>query len=86
VKICPVNALQEEDYPAGLTDKKTCAARSEELFKRYISPCGFCIKVCPVGEDRKQYHREQLRIYDESDPEYSDYHKAWDHVRSYGGK
>jgi epoxyqueuosine reductase len=86
VTICPVNALQEEDYPAGLMDKKTCATRSEELFKRYISPCGFCIKVCPVGEDRKQYHREHMNIYDEADPDYSDYHKAWNHVRSYGGK
>lgn len=86
VTICPVNALQEEDYPAGITDKKTCTARSEELFKRYISPCGFCIKVCPVGEDRKLFNRELPGIYDESDPEYSDYHKAWEHVRSYGGK
>ena len=86
VTICPVNALQEEDYPAGITDKKTCTARSEELLHRYISPCGFCIKVCPVGEDRKLYQREQQGIYDESDPEYSDYHKAWEHVRSYGGK
>jgi epoxyqueuosine reductase QueG len=86
VTICPVNALQEADYPAGLTDKKTCAGRSEELLKHYISPCGFCIKVCPVGEDRVRYHREQPGIYDESNPEYSEYHKAWEHVRSYGGK
>ena len=86
VSICPVNALQEEDYPAGRTDKKTCATRSEELSKHYTSPCGFCIKVCPVGEDRKLYNREQTGIYEESNPEYSDYHKSWDHVRSYGGK
>jgi epoxyqueuosine reductase len=86
VTICPVNALQEEDYPAGLTDKKTCTARSEDLSKRYSSPCGFCIKVCPVGEDRNRFSREQPGIYDESNPEYPDYHKAWGHVRSYGVK
>jgi epoxyqueuosine reductase QueG len=86
VTICPVNALQEEDYPAGLTNKKTCASRSEELSKQYISPCGFCIKVCPVGEDRKLYGSEQPEIYNESNPEFTDYHKAWNHVRSYGGK
>lgn len=62
VTICPVNALQEEDYPAGLTDKISCISRSEELLKRYISPCGFCIKVCPVGEDKKWYHREHPQI------------------------
>ena len=86
VTICPVNALQEEDYPAGITDKKTCTSRSEDLSKHYISPCGFCIKVCPVGEDRKRFSREKPGIYDEPNPEYRDYHAAWDHVRSYGAK
>ncbi len=86
VTICPVNALQKEDYPDGLINKERCTARSEELSKRYISPCGFCIKVCPVGEDRKRFHRERPGIYDETNQEYAHYHKAWDHVRSYGGK
>lgn len=86
VTTCPVNALQEENYPAGLTDKMACTARSEELLKHYTSPCGFCIRVCPVGEDRKLYQREEPGIYDESNPEYSVYHKAWEHARSYGGK
>ena len=86
VTICPVNALQEEDYPKGLTDKKTCAERSEGLLNQYISPCGLCIKVCPVGTDRTHYHREDPGIYDESNPEYANYHKGWGHVRSYGRK
>ena len=85
VTICPVNALQEDDYPAGLTEKKSCVMRSEEMLKRYISPCGFCIKVCPVGEDRVRYKRDLPGIYDESNQEYTGYHKAWAHVRSYGG-
>jgi ferredoxin len=41
-----------------LTNKKTCAIRSETLHKRFISPCGLCIKVCPVGDDRKVLHRQ----------------------------
>jgi len=59
----------------------------KELLNQYISPCGFCIKVCPVGEDRKLVPAvEQPEIYNESNPEFTDYHKAWNHVRSYGRK
>ncbi len=86
VDICPVKALDGRAYPEGLTDKKTCATRSEELYKSNISPCGLCIKVCPIGEDRKLYLREDPRIYDEDDTTFALYHNAWKHVRSYGGK
>jgi epoxyqueuosine reductase QueG len=86
VKSCPVRALGGDDYPAGLTDKNACSARSEALAERFISPCGICIKVCPVGEDRKRFGREDLRIYDEENPKFDQYHRAWKHVRSYGGR
>lgn len=82
---CPVHALGSEDYPEDLTDKQACAVRSEELARRFISPCGFCIKVCPIGEDRKLYHRTEMEIYNEDDARYDRYHRAWEHVRSYGG-
>jgi epoxyqueuosine reductase len=84
-RACPVHALDGEDYPQGLTDKKTCTGRSEALSKRYISPCGICIKVCPVGEDRKGFGREDMEIYDEGNPVFDRYHRGWNHVRSYGG-
>ena len=83
--VCPVQALGSGDYPEDLTDKGACAGRSEELARRYISPCGFCIRVCPVGEDRDLYHRTDDRIYDEKDARYAPYRRAWDHVRSFGG-
>jgi len=86
VKACPVHALDGADYPAGLTDKKTCAKRSEALSKRFISPCGICIKVCPVGEDRIRFGRKDPQVYDEDNPAYERYHRAWNHVRSYGGR
>lgn len=86
VEICPVNALDCEDYPGGLTDKKTCASRAEQLYQRHISPCGFCIKVCPVGKDRKLYGREDPDIYDETDTRYDALHRAWTHVRSHGSR
>lgn len=85
VNACPVHALDGRDYPEGLTGKKTCAIRSEALSKRFISPCGICIRVCPAGEDRKRCSREDPEIYNEGNRSFDRYHKAWKHVRSYGG-
>ncbi|WP_233083750.1 4Fe-4S binding protein [Methanococcoides orientis] len=85
VRMCPSNALAEKNYPEGITDKKACASFSDELNKREISPCGICIKVCPIGEDRKTYGRENASMYKKKD-EFKKYHNAWEHVRSYGGK
>jgi epoxyqueuosine reductase QueG len=86
VKACPVKAISGRDYPEDLINKNTCASRSEALAKRSISPCGLCIKVCPVGEDRKRYGRTDPAIYDETIEKYSRYHQAWAHVRRYGGR
>jgi epoxyqueuosine reductase QueG len=86
VNVCPVKAIGGNGYPLGLIDKKTCATRSEALSKRYISPCGLCIKVCPVGDDRKLFQREDLEIYNEKAEKFDRYHQAWRHVRKYGSK
>ncbi len=86
VKVCPVKAIGGDEYPRGLIDKKTCATRSEALFKRFISPCGLCIKVCPVGEDRNLFQREDPEIYNENAKKFDRYHKAWMHVRNYGSR
>jgi epoxyqueuosine reductase len=85
VDMCPVNALDEADYPYGLTNKETCASYSAKLSRQGISPCGICIKVCPVGEDRKLYDREDVSIYTESE-RFPEYNSAWNHVRAYGKK
>ncbi|MDD1749344.1 MAG: 4Fe-4S binding protein [Methanothrix sp.] len=84
VRMCPAKALDERDYPQGLTDKKSCTVHSAELNLRGISPCGICIKVCPVGEDRKLYGRQDGSIYSRKD-RFSEEHRAWEHVRKYGG-
>jgi len=83
VRMCPAAALDEQDYPAGLTVKKNCAAHSAELNRQGISPCGICIKVCPVGEDRKLFGREDMTIYTNQE-RHPELHEAWDHVRRYG--
>jgi len=84
VKMCPAAALDREDYPQGLTNKKSCSAHSAELAQKGISPCGICIKVCPVGEDRKLFGREDEGIYSRKD-KFPAEHRAWEHVRRYGG-
>lgn len=85
VKECPVNALKTEgDFPPP-ADKITCATRSKKLRKEFRSPCGICIKVCPVGEDRKVFNREDVSIYDEEKTPVK-YKKAWKHIRDYGSK
>jgi len=85
VEMCPTHALEEEMYPGGITHKHACATHSAALFRRSISPCGLCIKVCPVGNDRELFHRENPDIYTSPDS-YPEMTRAWDHVRSYGGK
>ena len=86
---CPVNAIPNQIESS--TDsskiyrpinKIACATRSKMLRKDYKSPCGICIKVCPVGRDRKIFNREDLSIYTED----SKYKKAWDHVKKYGSR
>ena len=82
---CPVHALNEKDYPDGLTDTAKCARYSQHLATHYRAPCGVCIKVCPVGEDRASYAREDTGIYQERTGN-ERYHEAWEHVRRYGVK
>ncbi|HNU36116.1 MAG TPA: 4Fe-4S binding protein [Methanomassiliicoccales archaeon] len=83
VKACPVQAIGDVEYPKASIDKVKCTGRSVELKKRYRSPCGICIKVCPVGEDRKLFKRKDMGLYDgpDKDPEL---YEAREHVRKYG--
>jgi len=80
VDACPAGALDRRDYPEGLTDKAACARNSAELARRHISPCGICIKVCPVGGDRRHYGRNAPGGGE--DPRRI---RAREHVRKYGG-
>ncbi len=61
-------------YPKGLTDKKAYSSYSAELNGHFISPCGICIKVCPVGED-KILLEEMMIQYTDKD-RFADYHSG----------
>jgi epoxyqueuosine reductase QueG len=84
VRSCPANALVEEDYPAGLTRKDRGTNYNAGLAGRYVSPCGICIKVCPVGRDRERFGRSDASMYDDPST-YPEHHGAWKHVRSMAG-
>jgi len=84
---CPVDALEMEekaDFPPPM-DKVSCATRSRRLRKEYRSPCGICIKVCPVGQDREIFKRGKTSMYT-TRTGFEKYHQAWEHVRRYGSK
>jgi epoxyqueuosine reductase QueG len=90
-KICPVHALSSGADPRyARFDGSVCAGEGKRLRIAFRNPCGFCIKVCPVGEDRKLFGSTNTRKYfDEAAtlaanpyaPEYQD----WLHIRKYGG-
>jgi epoxyqueuosine reductase len=85
VQMCPTHALEGGDYPEGLTNKVACLSQNIGLRKREISPCGICIKVCPAGRDREVFGRKDISIYADRE-NYPIHHRAWEHVRAYGGK
>lgn len=79
---CPVKAIEAGYYPEHVIDKGRCTSHNASLSRRGISPCGICIKVCPVGEDRKLHGRTDMDIYQGTGP----LEDSWRHVRSYGAK
>jgi epoxyqueuosine reductase QueG len=91
VDCCPVDAFTyKKDELVADYDKHACAERARLLRDKGRYPCGVCIKVCPVGEDRTLYGRENaLKHYhdeagalakDQDDPAYA----SWVHVRRHG--
>jgi len=85
---CPVDAIKTDyedlEFPQSI-NKISCATRSKKLRGEYRSPCGICIKVCPVGEDRKVFNRNDTSMYTNTE-NYQAYHNAWKHVQNYGSK
>lgn len=51
-RMCPAGAVPDRGYPSGLTDKSACVEMHATLGEKGTTPCGRCIAVCPIGEDR----------------------------------
>ncbi|MDR1667339.1 MAG: hypothetical protein LBS03_06580 [Bacteroidales bacterium] len=90
-KCCPTSAFTSiGNRPVAYMDKYKCARYHRQLREQYRYPCGVCIKVCPVGADRKLYGTSTQKYLNERNilkanpqaPEYAD----WTHIRSFGSK
>ncbi|MFZ4858696.1 MAG: epoxyqueuosine reductase [Desulfuromonadaceae bacterium] len=90
-KICPASVFEGDssDRYADM-NKLACATNSKRLRKSFRNPCGFCIKVCPVGNDRQlfrstdssKYFREKEVLA--KNPDAAEF-RDWQHIRRYGG-
>lgn len=89
-RLCPSQAFTtRSEQIIAIMDKKACANHHARLRKEHRYPCGICIKVCPVGEDRKIFNSQSSNLYLEEkgaiaknpdDPRY----KHWVHLRKHG--
>lgn len=88
---CPNRCIKlREDSVIGDYDSTACLAKAHELAARRCYPCGVCIKVCPIGQDRLIYKEKGTRkkylneaealAKDPGDPDY----RPWQHIRTYG--
>ncbi|MBV4420238.1 epoxyqueuosine reductase [Clostridium tyrobutyricum] len=87
-KCCPTISFTTTENLVADMNKKRCAEYHAKLKAAFCYPCGVCIKVCPVGDDRKVYgynpkkylkEREVLRK-DKNNSEYA----GWVHCRNHG--
>ncbi|MDR0814872.1 MAG: hypothetical protein LBN37_03870 [Bacteroidales bacterium] len=90
-KCCPTSAFTViKGNPIAYMDKYKCARYHKTLREEFRYPCGVCIKVCPVGKDRKLYgtntqkYLNEIKVLKENPnaPEYAD----WNHFRNFGSK
>jgi epoxyqueuosine reductase QueG len=90
-RICPAHALSTSPGQwLATVDASACATNHKRLRAAFRDPCGFCHKVCPVGEDRALFgSTDTQKYFDEAAvlaqnpfaPQYQD----WLHIRKYGG-
>lgn len=89
-KCCPTSAFTTTENLVADMDKYKCAEYHARLKNDYHYPCGVCIKVCPIGNDRKLYGNNTKKYINEKyilnhDPDADEY-SDWVHIRSFGSK
>jgi epoxyqueuosine reductase len=89
-KCCPTAAFTTTANLIADMDKKKCAEHHAKLRGAYRYPCGVCIKVCPIGEDRLIYGQKEEKYLNEtaqisSGANTSEY-AGWIHCRNFGSK
>lgn len=89
-KCCPTSSFETTENLIADMNKKRCAEYHAELKASFRYPCGVCIKVCPIGEDRKIYGQHTKKYLEEKEAlsqeniplEYA----GWVHCRNHGSK
>jgi epoxyqueuosine reductase QueG len=87
-KCCPTSAFTSGNSLIANMNKYKCAEYHKYLKEHHRYPCGVCIKVCPIGNDRKLYGSDTRKYLKEKEilqqnpdaPEYAD----WIHLRNFG--
>lgn len=61
MKRCPTQSFSpNENGGVAYMDKCKCAAYHQKLKNEFRYPCGVCVAVCPVGEDKKIFGRTSV--------------------------
>ena len=61
MRSCPTQAFTPRtDRIQADMDKHRCALYHQKLKKEFRYPCGVCVSVCPIGEDKKRYGRRSV--------------------------
>lgn len=91
-KLCPVQAFKPHpERIAAEYDAQACTHYHQDLVAESRFPCGACVKVCPVGKDRKLYARTRVKDYlternaIAADPLHPDY-RHLTHLRTHGSE
>jgi ferredoxin len=89
-KICPVQSFSgDKNISYAQVDQIACTQNEKRLQIAYCEPCGACIKVCPVGEDRQLFQSNNFQKYfDEQkilfENPHAEEYRDWIHMRSHG--
>lgn len=91
-RLCPVSAIRARaDGVVGDLDKDACTRHHIALRGEGHWPCGICVKVCPIGEDRRLYRSRGVKRHldepaalarDPADPRYA----SLVHLRRHGSR
>jgi epoxyqueuosine reductase QueG len=91
-RLCPAQAFSASAGKiAADFDAIACTKHHQILVSQSRWPCGVCLKVCPIGEDRKLYQRTSVADYlreaealqaDPLDPRY----RHLTHLRTHGSE
>ena len=89
-RICPAHALAPGGDGESTFDEAACTANHQRLRAAFRDPCGFCHKVCPVGDDRRLFGSTDTAVYFEeaaalAQNPFAPRFQSWLHIRKYGG-